>query len=180
MNYRQRLKSIRAFAFDVDGVFSKEFVVMDNGKLHRVMNAKDGLAIKLATDSKYPVAIITGGRDNSVKERFEIIGVQDVYMGVMHDKAEALEDFAAKYNLSTDEILYMGDDLPDYFIMQKAGFSACPADAVPEIKSVADYIAEKKGGEGCVREIIEQVMKVQGTWDSFLIQQKNKYEKVNK
>lgn len=164
MNYRKKLKDIKALLFDVDGVFSKEFIVMEKSEFFRTMNAKDGFAIKRAVEKGFFTGIITGGNSQSVKDRFNSLGVTDVYLAQYH-KIDALEDFCAKYELSYDEILYMGDDLPDYEVLKKVGFSSCPADAATEITNIVDYISDKNGGEGCVRDIIEQVLKVQEKWN---------------
>jgi 3-deoxy-D-manno-octulosonate 8-phosphate phosphatase (KDO 8-P phosphatase) len=164
MYYRKKLKNLKALIFDVDGVFSREFFAVSGGEFHRIMNAKDGLALKYANQKGFLTGIITGGTSESVRERFKSLGVTNVYLGVQ-DKLESLENFRNKYNLNYEDILYMGDDLPDYFIMKKVGFSACPADAAKEILDIADYISDKKGGEGCVRDIIEQVMSIQEKWD---------------
>ncbi len=163
-NYLKDLKKIKAFLFDVDGVFSKNFVVFDNGELYRIMNARDGLAVRMALEKGFYVGIITGGVNESVRDRFKVLGVTDVYLGHRHDKLDMAEDFCAKYGLSLDEVLYMGDDLPDYELMKAAGFSACPADAADEIKEIANYISDKNGGEGCVRDVVEKTLKVQNKW----------------
>ncbi len=163
MNYRKKLKEIKALTFDVDGVFSKEFLVKDSGEFYRTMNAKDGYAVKQAIEHGFYVGIITGGNSVSIKERFNTLGVTDIYL-LQHNKIEAFEDFCAKYELSPENVLYMGDDLPDYEVLKTCGFSACPQDAANEILELVDYISDKKGGEGCVRDIIEQVMKVQDKW----------------
>ncbi|MBN2892765.1 MAG: HAD hydrolase family protein [Bacteroidales bacterium] len=163
MNYRKKLKSIKALVFDVDGVFSKEFLAMDNGEFYRPMNPKDGFALKRAVQTGFLTGIITGGNSQSVKDRFKTLGVTDVYLG-QYVKIEAMEDFCAKYELSYEDVLYMGDDIPDYEVMKTVGFSACPADAASEIIEISDYISDKKAGEGCVRDIIEQVLKIQNKW----------------
>ena len=178
MNYRQELKKIRAFAFDVDGVFSRYMLASEGGQLLRFMNPKDGLALKIALDEGFKVAIITGGVDDSVRERFSRLGVEDIYMGTRQKKLFYFEEFLKKYSLLTEQVLYMGDDLPDYFVMKKAGFSACPLDAVSEIKQIADYICDRPAGEGCVREVVEQVLKVQDRWDNFLVRLQKEYEKL--
>ncbi len=178
MNYRQELKKIHAFAFDVDGVFSKYMLVEEHGKLLRLMNPKDGLAVKIALEEGYKVAIITGGKDESVRERFARLGVEDIYMGTRQTKLYFFERFLEKYSLDASNVLYMGDDLPDYFVMKAAGFSACPIDAAPEIKQVADYICDRPAGEGCVREVVEQVLKVQNKWENFFNRLIEEYEKM--
>jgi len=165
-NFKEALKNIKAFVFDVDGVFSVQLYLTPEGKFTRTMNAKDGLAVKLAIDAGYKIGIITGGKEESIIKRFKGLGLSDIYLD-SHDKADDLEDFMYKYELKQEEILYMGDDLPDYEAMEKAGMATCPADAAEEIQGVAYYISDKKGGDGCVRDVIEQVMRVQGTWPKF-------------
>lgn len=164
MYFREKLKNIKALVFDVDGVFSREFYMEESGDLLRVMNAKDGFALKYAIDKGFITGIITGGTSEIVKQRFKSLGVVDVYLGY-YNKIEALDDFCLVNNISYSDILYMGDDLPDYEVMKNVYFSACPADAATEITEIAEYISEKKGGEGCVRDIIEQVMQVQEKWN---------------
>jgi len=176
MNYRQELKKIKAFVFDVDGVFSKFMVLDAQGNLLRTMNPKDGLAVRIAIEEGYKVAIITGAKEESLIKRFEKLGVEDIYTGTREVKLATFEKFLAKYNLDREQVLYMGDDLTDYYVMKYAGFSACPSDAVNEIKQIATYISDKPAGEGCVREIIEQVMRVQNKWDNYLKRLWNKYE----
>jgi len=163
MNYRKKLKNIKAMIFDVDGVFSREFIAMDKGEFYRTMNPKDGYAIKKAVDEGYVIAIITGGNSKSVFDRFKTLGVSDIFLSHL-DKIPALEQFCQKYNLNEKDLLYMGDDIPDLEVMKKVGFSACPADAANEIIEIADYISDKNGGEGCVRDIVEQVLKIQEKW----------------
>ncbi|MCF8225171.1 MAG: HAD-IIIA family hydrolase [Bacteroidales bacterium] len=163
-NYKEDLERIRAFAFDVDGVLSDPRVFLSvEGDLLRTMNTKDGYALQYAVKRGYPIAIITGGRTESVGLRFSNLGIADIYLGAS-DKLKDFYDFCRKYNLEQDQVLYMGDDLPDYEVMRKAGVACCPADAVEEIKSVSVYISHLKGGEGCVRDIIEQVLRLHGRW----------------
>lgn len=163
-NFKEDLQRVKAFAFDVDGVLSSpKIYVHPDGDLIRTMNTKDGYAIQYAVKRGYPIAIITGGRTESVGMRFKNLGLADIYLGSAH-KVEDFEDFIAKYGFSADEVLYMGDDLPDFHVMKKAGIACCPADAVEEIKSISHYISHLKGGEGCVRDIIEQVLRLHGRW----------------
>ena len=163
-NFKEDLQKIRAFAFDVDGVLSspKVFLAPD-GEMLRTMNTKDGYALQYAVKKGYPVAIITGGRSESVGIRFQNLGITDIYLGSTF-KTEDFEDFRYKYQFSADQILYMGDDLPDFEVMQKAGIACCPADAVEEIKVISAYVSHLHGGEGCVRDIIEQVLRLHGNW----------------
>ncbi|MGP1362453.1 MAG: KdsC family phosphatase [Bacteroides sp.] len=163
-NFRERLHEIRAFAFDVDGVCTNNTVLInENGLLLRNSNTRDGYAIHAAIRNNFPVAIITGGRTQSVAERFKALGVQDIFLGV-NDKTIAFNTFINKYNLNPKEVLYMGDDWPDYDILQLCGLPTCPVDAAREIQDIAIYISPFKGGEGCVRDVIEQVLKVHHCW----------------
>jgi len=163
-NFKEGLQRVKAFAFDVDGVLSSpKIYVHPDGDLIRTMNTKDGYAIQYAVKRGYPIAIITGGRTESVGMRFKNLGLSDIYMGSAH-KVQDFEDFITKYGFSAEEVLYMGDDLPDFHVMKKAGIACCPADAVEEIKSISHYISHLNGGEGCVRDVIEQVLRLHGRW----------------
>lgn len=163
-NFKEGLKEIKAFAFDVDGVMSSPLVYLHpNGELMRSMSTKDGYAVQYAVKQGYPIAIITGGNTESVAERFRGLGITDIYTSSF-DKPVDFEDFLYKYGLKHKEVLYMGDDLPDYDVMKSAGVACCPADAVEEIKTVAHYVSPFPGGEGCVRDVIEQVLRLQGRW----------------
>lgn len=162
-NFKEKLKDIKAFVFDVDGVFSENIVLHTNGDLMRYMNVKDGFAVKTAVDKGYIVAIITGGNSESVSSRFKGLGVTDIYIN-SHEKLNDYEDFYMKYDLKPEQILYMGDDIPDYEPMKASGLATCPADAVEEIQNVAHYVSDKDGGKGCVRDVIEQVMRAQSVW----------------
>jgi 3-deoxy-D-manno-octulosonate 8-phosphate phosphatase (KDO 8-P phosphatase) len=166
-NFKERLKSIKAFVFDVDGVFSHNVFLHPNGDMLRSMNTKDGFALYYAVNKQlFYVAIITGGYSESVKTRFNAMGITDVYIKST-DKLDDFEDFISKYDLNADEVLYMGDDIPDYQVMTKVGLPVCPADAAEEIKSISVYISDKNGGDGCVRDVIEQVLRAQGKWFNF-------------
>lgn len=163
-NFKENLRKVKAFVFDVDGVFSGSKILLNSsGELLRTMNIKDGFACFYLIRKGYPVAIITGGDSESVRIRFEKLGIKDIYMK-SSNKIVDFEDFISKYKLDPADILYMGDDLPDYPVMKKVGLPACPADAVDEIKAVSKYISDKNGGEGCVRDVIEQVLRLNGTW----------------
>ncbi|MDR1880037.1 MAG: HAD-IIIA family hydrolase [Tannerellaceae bacterium] len=158
------LTKIRAFVFDVDGVLSGEIIPLHpNGDPMRTVNTKDGYAIQLAIKKGYQVGIITGGYTDAVKMRFTHLGVTHIYMSSSIKKHD-FHDFLEKTGLSPEEVLYAGDDIPDYEVMVEAGLPVAPADAVPEIKQVAAYVSPKKGGEGVARDVIEQTMKAQGTW----------------
>lgn len=159
-----QLRSVRAFVFDVDGVLTNnEVLVTETGDLLRIMNVRDGQAIKWAIRAGYAVCIITGGRSEGTKKRLTDLGVEEYYSGIA-DKAPAFQSFLQRTHKQALEVCYMGDDLPDLPVLRKVGLAACPADAVPEVISVCDYISPLAGGAGCVREIIEKVMKLQGTW----------------
>ena len=140
-----------------------KFLINSDGELLRSFDAKDGYAIKCALVKGYKVAIISGARNEAVRERFKELGVFDIYLGA-HHKLEAYQDLMDNYNLNPEEILYIGDDVPDIPVMKKVGLGCCPSDAVTDVKAVSDYISHKKGGDGCVRELIEQVLRVQGKW----------------
>jgi len=155
---------VKAFAFDVDGVFTNGNVLLHpGGEYVRMMNIKDGYAIQYAIKAGYPVAIITGGYSRMVKKRFAYLGVKDIYMRSTK-KTEAFENFRNKYGISAENILYMGDDIPDYEVMIQAGIPVCPADAAEEIKEIAVYISHQRGGEGSVRDVVEQVLRLHGKW----------------
>lgn len=157
---------ITAFAFDIDGVFTDGGVLCDlNGELYRSFDAKDGFAVRMAVMNGFPVAIITGGRSGSIRARFLSCGVQadDVFLG-SRNKIEDFDLFCAKHGLSRAEVAYVGDDIPDVEVMQICGMGVCPSDAVPEAKEAADFVSDYPGGRGCVRQLIENVMKAHGMW----------------
>ena len=163
-SYKELMTDITTFIFDVDGVLTNGNVtIFPNGELIRTMNTKDGFALKVAVDSGYHVCIITGGNDTSVKKRLMGLGITDVYLGT-HHKINEFENYLKKYNLKASEVLYMGDDIPDLPVMLKVKLAVCPKDASPEIQNISQYISHKKGGNGCVRDVIEQVLKVQDRW----------------
>ena len=163
-NYKEYLAHISTFIFDVDGVLTDGSVtVTTTGEMLRTMSTKDGYAIKTAIDKGFNVCIISGGTNEGVRIRLKGLGVADIYLGA-HNKTEQLEDYFNLKKLNPENVLYMGDDIPDYPVMPCVGLPCCPQDAVPEIKSVSKYISHKKGGQGAVRDVIEQVLKVQGKW----------------
>ena len=165
MSYKSKLKAIKAFVFDVDGVFTDGSVyLMPDKSMCRVMNVLDGYAVVKAVKNDYIICVITGGDDPMVRNRISYLGIKDYY-AKSPDKLIDYEDFKSKYNLSDDEVLMMGDDLPDMSIMRKVAIAACPANSVPEVKEISDYISPVYGGKGAVRDVIEQVMKVQGKWN---------------
>ncbi len=163
-NFKEDLMKVKAFAFDVDGVLSAQIIPMDaNGVPMRTANIKDGFAMQAAIKLEYPMAIITGGRTQAVKNRFTELGVKDIYLGAS-GKIHQLNDWMSKRNLKPEEIMYMGDDLPDREVMSIVGVPVCPADAVHEIKVLCKYISDKNGGEGCARDVIEQVLRAHEKW----------------
>lgn len=164
MSYKEQLKNIKAFVFDVDGVFTDGSVyLLPGGNMCRVMNVLDGYAVVKALKNNYLIGVITGGNDEMVKHRINYLGIEDYY-AKSHDKMADFEDFKNKHQLKNEEILTMGDDIPDLHIMKNSAIAACPENAVPEIKGIATYISQAKGGSGAVRDVIEQVMKAQGKW----------------
>ncbi|MGB0182782.1 MAG: KdsC family phosphatase [Schleiferiaceae bacterium] len=164
MNYKEIFKNITTVVLDVDGVLTNgDIILMPGMQPVRKMNAKDGYAMQLAVRNGIRMAIITGGRSPEVKERLQGLGITDIYLGAS-SKMESYEDLKMCYDLKDDEILYMGDDLPDYDIMKIVALAAAPQDAAPEIKSVADYVSPIDGGKGCVRDVLEQLLKIQGKW----------------
>lgn len=167
-SYKEIMNNIKAFVFDVDGVLTDGTVhVAEDGQLLRHMNIKDGYAMKAAIDKGYPVCIISGGSNEGIRIRLQNLGINAVYLGVP-DKVEKFHEFCDGYEIKPEDVLYMGDDIPDYLVMQKVGLPTCPQDASPEIKGISKYISHKNGGKGAVRDVIEQVMKVQDKWmDDF-------------
>ncbi len=158
------LSKIKAFIFDIDGVLSTEVMaVHPNGEPMRTVNVKDGYAIQLAVKQGYEIAILSGCRVESVKKRFTALGVSYIYLA-SERKINDFNKFIEKTKLNSDEIVYMGDDIPDYEVMTRVGLPCAPADAVPEIKNISKYISPYNGGKGCVRDVIEQVMKAQNMW----------------
>ena len=158
------LRKIKALAFDVDGVLSGETILLHpGGEPMRTVNIKDGYALQLAVKMGLHVAIITGGRTEAVRRRYENLGVPDVYLGCAV-KIKTYEEWLRKYGLTDEEVLYMGDDIPDYEVMRRAGCPCAPADAAPEIKEAAIYISHLRGDYGCGRDVIEQVLRSQGKW----------------
>ena len=158
------LNSIRALIFDVDGVLSKPVMNLSpSGDPVRTVNVKDGYAMQHAVKCGLILAIITGGRTEAVRIRYEGLGLKDVVLGAAV-KIKTYNDLKEKYQLADEEIAYVGDDIPDYEILQQCGLPCCPVDAAPEIKAICTYISHKEGGKGCVRDILEQILKAQDLW----------------
>lgn len=164
INFKEKLANIKAFVFDVDGVLGSSKVLVDSdGEMLRSSNVKDGYALQYAAKRGYVLAIISGGKSEVVYNRYKNLGMVAVYMQ-SHNKIDDFNDFLSKNNLQASDVLYMGDDIPDYEVMTQVGVATCPADAVEEIKSISHYVSHLKGGEGCVRDVVEQVLKLQGKW----------------
>ena len=164
-NFKTLLKNISTLMFDVDGVMTDGKVYFfSDGTPIRNLNNKDSYALQLAVKKGYNIVVITGGSSEIIKEAFHRLGIQHVFLK-QSDKLTRYKDFIAEHNLEDKEVLYMGDDLPDYEVMQRAGIAACPNDAATEIKELSVYVSDKKGGEGCVRDVVEQVMRARGDWE---------------
>ncbi len=164
--FKDELKKIRAFVFDVDGVLSRQTQnITADGELIRTSCTKDGYALMYAIRKGYCIAIISGGGAPGIRERLEKLGVKpdNIYLKIAN-KVEALEEVMHNNQLTPEEVMYMGDDIPDYVVMTQVGLPVCPLDACEEIKTVARYISDIKGGEGCVRDVISQVLKAKGDW----------------
>ena len=163
-NYREKLHRITTFIFDFDGVLSDGKVyTMSDGEQVRATDVKDGYALQYALQNGYRVAIISGGYSETMRIRYRTFPSMDIFLEVS-DKIVVLNEYMTKNQLTSEEILYMGDDIPDCRPMEVVGVKCCPADAVEEIKTMADYISHKAGGNGCVRDVIEQTLKAQGKW----------------
>lgn len=163
-SYKEFLSRITTFIFDVDGVMTDGTIqISTDGELLRTMDIKDGFAMKHAREQGYTICIISGGKNEGVRLRLKGLGITDIYLGCA-DKVEQMEEFFDIYEIAPENVLYMGDDLPDLYPMKKVGLPCCPQDAASEIKEISKYVSHRKGGKGCVRDVIEQVMKVQGKW----------------
>ena len=167
-SYREMMNDITTFVFDVDGVLTDGSVFVNTtGEMLRTMNIRDGYALKAAVDNGYNVCIISGGSNEGVRVRLRNLGITDIHLGTP-DKVATFDEYTDVYSILPEQVLYMGDDIPDYHVMQLVGLPTCPQDACPEIKAISKYISHKNGGQGAVRDVIEQVMKVQGKWmESF-------------
>ncbi len=164
-NFKQRLAKVSTIMLDIDGVLTDgKVMVTERGELLRNLSSKDGYALQLAVKKGYRIVIISGGNNEAVKVALSRSGITDVFIR-QHDKLSCYKDYIHEHSLSDEEVIYMGDDLPDWEVMSRVGVPVCPNDAATEIKDICIYISDKKGGEGCVRDIIEQVMRVQGKWE---------------
>lgn len=163
-SYKEYLNQITTFIFDVDGVLTNgDLHVTNTGELLRIMNVRDGFALKFAVNSGYNVAIISAGTNEGVKIRLEALGIKTVYLGA-HKKLEKFYEYIESNHIKPENVLYMGDDMPDFPVLKVVGLPCCPQDAVAEVKGVAKYVSHKNGGQGAVRDVIEQVLKVQDKW----------------
>lgn len=166
MNLLSRFKSVKLMAMDVDGVLTDGMVyLIGDLQQARAMNIKDGFALQLAVKKGYTVAIISGAYDQGVENRLKKLGIQEIHLGIK-DKYAKLLDICKKNSFSKEEVLFIGDDMPDLKALQFSGLACCPLDAADEVKALSDYISPQPGGKGCVREIIEKVMKLKGDWDT--------------
>lgn len=164
LNFKQRLNKVKAFVFDIDGVLTDGTITFNSDNTtSRSVSAKDGFALQRALHEGFLVAIISAAKDENLKLRFKNLGLTEVYLGA-HDKEETFKEFTTVYNLQEEEVLYMGDDLPDLFPMRRAGVPCCPNDAASEIRELSVYVSPLKGGEGCVRDVIEQVLRLNKKW----------------
>lgn len=167
MNVLEHFKPITVFVFDVDGVLTDGSVlVLENGLQARQMNIKDGLALQMALKNGYRVVIVSGAASDPVYNRFKYLGIEEVYLGVK-DKLNFMQNFITENKLDWAQVLFMGDDLPDLALLQQAGLSCCPADAVAEVKKISKYISSAAGGKGCVRDVIEKVLKLNDHWNFY-------------
>lgn len=166
-SYKEIMNDITTFVFDIDGVLTDSSVhITPTGEMLRIMNIRDGFAMKAAIESGYQVCIISGGSNEGVRIRLKNLGITDIYLGTP-DKVESFHEYCDGHQINPEQVLYMGDDIPDYHVMKLVGLPTCPQDAVAEIKAISKYISHKNGGKGAVREVIEQVMKVQGKWHLY-------------
>ncbi len=163
-HFFNKLEKIKAFVFDVDGVFtSGELLLLNDGSMIRTLNIKDGFAVKHALQHHYHLSVISGSGSDGVFKRLRKLGVNHIYF-YEENKTEAFHQFLHQHAIEAQKVLFMGDDVPDAPVMKQAGIAACPNDAVQEIVDLADYQCKKGGGNGCVREVIEMILKVQGNW----------------
>ncbi|MCF8452764.1 MAG: HAD-IIIA family hydrolase [Pedobacter sp.] len=164
--FLEKLKHIKAFILDVDGVMTNGMLlVTESGEFLRQFNIKDGYALQLAVKRGFKIAVVSGARSKGVEHRLRGLGITDIFLG-LDSKTAAFNEFMEKNGLLPEQVLFMGDDIPDLELMKMAGLAVCPADAVEEIKAAAHYISPKNGGDSCVRDIIEKVLKIQNLWIS--------------
>ena len=162
-SYKERLNTVNTFIFDVDGVLTDSKIILYKGDFMRSLNSKDGYAIQYASKLGYKIFIITGGNSVDVKDALEGLGVKEVHLR-SSNKLNVYEELKNKFSLNDSDVLYMGDDIPDYKVMRTVGVATCPQDACVEIKQISHYQSPVLGGNGCVRDVIEQTLRVQGKW----------------
>jgi 3-deoxy-D-manno-octulosonate 8-phosphate phosphatase (KDO 8-P phosphatase) len=163
-NFKEDLVNVKAFIFDIDGVLSTQTIALNAfGIPNRTVNLRDGYAIQLAVRKGYNICVISGSSSKEYRKRLKLLGVKDIYLN-SKSKLEHFNSFLKRYNLLKSDVLFMGDDIPDYEVMKEAGLPVCPSDADNEIRQVASYVSDKKGGEGCVRDVIEQVLRLHNKW----------------
>jgi 3-deoxy-D-manno-octulosonate 8-phosphate phosphatase (KDO 8-P phosphatase) len=165
MSILENFKTVGAFVFDIDGVLASDtLLILEGGELTRNMNSKDGHALRMAVKKGYPVAIISGSDSEAVKIRLSKLGIKDIFLQVSNKK-DKLAEYVLQNELKWENVLYMGDDIPDYSCLQMVGMPCCPANAAVEIKQIAKYISPLDGGNGCARDVIEKVLKLNGHWE---------------
>lgn len=163
-NYKTKLKNTQLFCFDVDGVFTDNIVYLTaDGEQMRTANVRDGYAVQLAVKKGLKIAIISGGKNEAVRKRFEGLGVTEVHLG-SSKKIDVFHSLINKLQIQPEDVCYVGDDIPDLAVLGVAGLPCCPADAAHEVRLVCEYISPKDGGKGCVRDILEQALKIKGLW----------------
>ena len=163
-NFKEDLVNVKAFIFDIDGVLSAQTIALNAfGIPNRTVNLRDGYAIQLAVRKGYNICVISGSSSKEYRKRLKLLGVKDIYLN-SRSKLDHFNLFLKRYNLNKSDVLFMGDDIPDYEVMKEAGLPVCPSDADSEIRQVASYVSDKKGGEGCVRDVIEQVLRLHNKW----------------
>ena len=166
-SYKELMNDITTFIFDVDGVLTDSSVhITSTGEMLRTMNIRDGYAMKAAVESGYHVCVISGRSNEGVRIRLQNLGIIDIHLACP-DKVQNFKEYTDSNSIKPVQVLYMGDDIPDYHVMQLVGLPTCPQDASPEIKGISTYISHKEGGRGAVRDVIEQVMRVQGKWTTY-------------
>lgn len=162
-SYKEKLAKIGTFVFDVDGVLTNGEVIILGEEVVRVLNSRDSYALQYAAKMGYRILIVTGGTSESVRKRLENLGATQVCLG-SQNKLHVYDTLKTEYGFSDEEVLYMGDDIPDYHVMRRVGVATCPQDAAPEIKAISDYQSPFSGGKHCVRDVIEQTLRVQKKW----------------
>ncbi len=163
-NFKEDLVKIKAFIFDIDGVLSLQTISLNVfGVPNRTVNLRDGYALQLAVKKGYHICVISGSSSKEYQKRLKLLGITDIYLD-SRTKLSHFNNFLKKYNLNKSDVLFMGDDIPDFEVMKESGVAVCPSDADSEIKQISAYISDKKGGEGCVRDVIEQVLRLHDKW----------------